>query len=152
MSDSISNAKLDALVAQYRPDPAARDVALLHLACVPAIMFSLLGMLFAINFGVSLIAVALTILYYYRFGHALAAVMGAALLAMLAVWMMLMPAHHLVAESIGIFLAALAGERTGSGNASRSGRSLTWCGRRILAAPAYTLVMLRNRLLKQPAT
>jgi len=145
MHRRASNRRLDDLVQQYASEQQARDNAVVHWICVLAVMFSGLGMLFAINFGISLIAIALAIVYYSRFGERIAATLGAMLLFMLAVWMMLMPAHHLVASSLCIFLAVLAFEfsgqiRFGQVNPLRRYRHYR------LAGLVYGLVVLRQKL------
>jgi len=152
MSDSFSNARLDALLLRHQPNPPGRETEFLPLVSIPAIMFAILGMLFAINFGISLIAIAAAILYYYRFGYPIAAGMAAVLLVMLAVWMMVMPAHHLVAASFGIFLAAIAAQIFGGVHAAGGRSSRIWVPRQILSAPVYAMVMFRERLIKNPGT
>jgi uncharacterized membrane protein YGL010W len=145
MSDSFSNARLDTLLRQYTPGPGEQDSHFLHWVCIPAILFAVLGMLFAINFGIALIAIAAAILFYYRFGYRVAAGMAGLLLGMLVVWIMVMPSHHLVAASIGIFLAALAGQILGGMHAALGKNRLAW-HRQVVAGPVYAMVMLRRSL------
>jgi hypothetical protein len=114
-----------------------------HWVYLPAIVFSVLGILFAINFGVALIAIALAILYYSQYGQLVAAQLGAALLAMLAAWMLVMPAHYVVAASLGIFVLALAGQWSGRVRAGGPEPSFSAWKHFLLAGPVYALALIR---------
>ncbi len=140
-----SNRRLVDLVQQFSDERLGLDNTVPHWIGILAVMFAALGMLFALNIGISLIAIAVAIVYYSRFGERIAAPLGAMLLCMLAIWMMVMPAHHLAASSLCIFLAALGPEiysRLRFGHAKPLGR--TW--RYFLDGPVYGLVMLMKKL------
>lgn len=149
MVRSASQRRLDDLLARHSLGQQADSNPAPHLICIPAVTFAALGLLFAMNFGISLIAIAAAILYYSRFGERIAAPLGAILLAMLAVWMtlsmLLMPAHHLVAAALSILLAASAAEfffQIRVGRAKPPG----WYRQYLLAGPVYCLVTLREKL------
>jgi uncharacterized membrane protein YGL010W len=154
MTSSSANARLDDLIRRYAGRQQDQEHAPMRRICIAAILFSALGILFAINFGLSLIAVAIAILYYNRFGQRVAAEMGAMFLLMLAAWMILsiifMPAHHLAAASFGMFVLALAGWFFGPISDRQGKLSLSGFGRDLQDDPIYLLVMIRERLLKNP--
>lgn len=146
----FKNARLEALIRQYPHDPWLRDDKLMHWVYLPAILFAVLGMLFILNLGIALIAVAVAILYYSRYGQGVAAQLGAVLLAMLGAWMMLMPVHHLAAASLGIFLFALAGRFFGQRRA-RGVRPIPGWKQYLLAGPVLALAMFREKLAVREA-
>jgi uncharacterized membrane protein YGL010W len=154
MTSSSANARLDDLIRRYADRQQDQEHAPMRRICIAAILFSALGILFAINFGLSLIAVAIAILYYTRFGQRVAAEMGAMFLLMLAAWMILsiifMPAHHLLAASFGMLILALAGWFFGPINDRQGKLSLSGFGRDLQDGPIYLLVMIRERLVKNP--
>jgi hypothetical protein len=145
MHSRAAHPRLDDLVQRYASEQQAGDQTALHWICIAAVIFSILGMFFVINFGLSLIAIAVAIVYYARFGERIAAPLGALLLGMLAIWMMLMPAHHLVASSLCIFLAALTAEFSGQIRAGQA-KPLSRYKQYLLAGPVYGLVMFREKL------
>lgn len=105
--------KLAAVLAEYARHHQNPRNKLIHCICVPAILFSVTGLLVAINFGVALIATAGAILYYNRFGAKIAMQMGAILIVMLLAWVTVMPAHHLASVAIAIFVLAWTGQFAG---------------------------------------
>jgi uncharacterized membrane protein YGL010W len=143
MNRGLSNSKRDRLLAGYAHGGQDPEHRFMHWVYLPAIVFSALGMLFAINFGIALIAIALAILYYSQYGQLVAAQLGAALLAMLAIWMLVMPAHYLVIASLGIFLLALASQCSGRVRAGGPKRSFTAWKHFLLAGPVYALAIIR---------
>jgi uncharacterized membrane protein YGL010W len=111
---SSSSDKLAATLAAYGRHHQNPRNRLIHCLCVPAILFSLTGLLVAINFGITLIVLAGAILYYHRFGRKAAMQMGAVLILMLVVWLAVMPSHHLVLVALAIFILACTGEAIGN--------------------------------------
>lgn len=116
---------------------------------LPAILFALLGLLFILNFGVALIGIAAAILYYGRSGLGIAAALGVLLLAMLGIWMMLMPVHHLPAAVGAIALAAVGGRLYGQLRAGEKPSLAEW-RQYLLAGPAEALALLRERITSRP--
>ncbi len=86
MTPAPADQKLAAVLAEYARHHQNPRNKLIHCICVPAILFSVMGILVAINFGVTLIAIAAAILYYNRYGHKAAIQMGVVLSVMLVAW------------------------------------------------------------------
>jgi hypothetical protein len=143
MNHGPFNSRLNQLVRRYgqsQRDPADR---IMHWVYLPAIVFAALGMLFAANFGIALIAIATAILYYSQYGQRVAAQLGGALLAMLLVWTLLMPAHYTIITSLGILAAALIGQFATRPRVGRPKATLASCRQYLLAGPVYALVLIR---------
>jgi len=108
-----SNALLNTLLDHYAESHRNPRNELIHCICVPAIVFAVLGMILSANIGLALIAVGLSLLYYIRLGWRAAFEMAVILIAMLFAWLMLMPAHHMLASAILIFALAWVGQFVG---------------------------------------
>ena len=139
-----STAKLDTLICHYAVSHKNPRNELLHCVCVPAIMFSIVGILFAINFGITLIAIAVAILYYNHLGQKAAMQMGAVLILMLFVWMLAMPAHHIITISVAIFILAWVGQLVGHFYEGAK-PSFTEDLQYLAIGPLYVLNVLRNK-------
>jgi hypothetical protein len=136
MNHGPFNSRLNQLVRRYgqsQRDPADR---IMHWVYLPAILF-------AANFGIALIAIATAILYYSQYGQRVAAQLGGALLAMLLVWTLLMPAHYTIITSLGILAAALIGQFATRPRVGRPKATLASCRQYLLAGPVYALVLIR---------
>jgi uncharacterized membrane protein YGL010W len=145
----MSTAKLDALISHYAISHQNPRNEALHCVCVPAIVFAVVGLLFAINFGVTLIAIAAAILYYNRLGQRAAMQMGAVLLLMLITWMLVMPPHHIVATAIIIFAAGWAGQFIGHMYEGAK-PSFLEDAQYLLIGPLYVLAVLKEKLARNP--
>jgi uncharacterized membrane protein YGL010W len=124
-----SDEKLAAVITNYRRHHQDFRNKMFHYICVPAIVFSVVGMFVALNLGVGLIAIAAAILYYSQFGPKIALQMGLIFIVMLAVWVAVMPMHHLFATAVGIFV-------------------LGWIGQ--FAGHIYVLEAFKERLARRP--
>jgi len=146
---SLSSDKLATALAEYgrhHQDPRNR---LIHCICVPAIVFSVTGLLVAMNFGVTLIVIAAAILYYNRFGRRVALQMGAGLILMLVVWLALMPSHHLVLVALAIFILGWTGQAVGHIQEG-SKPSFFEDIQSLLIGPIFVLAELKERLARNP--
>jgi uncharacterized membrane protein YGL010W len=149
MTSTPRDQKLVAVIAEYARHHQNPRNKLIHCICVPAIVFSLIGILVAINFGVTLIATAAAILYYNRFGQKAAIQMGAILIIMLVAWITVMPSHHLVSIAIGIFVLGWTGQFAGhiyEGSKPSFLEDLQY----LLIGPLYVLAELKEKLARNP--
>jgi uncharacterized membrane protein YGL010W len=146
---SLSSDKLAAALAEYGRHHQNPRNRLIHCICVPAIVFSLTGLLVAINFGVTLIVIAAAIVYYNQFGRRAALQMGAVLILMLVVWLALMPSHHLVLVALAIFILGCTGQAVGhiqEGSKPSFFEDIQY----LLIGPLFVLAELKERLAHNP--
>ena len=112
MDHSSQPRNIDILLARYGDSHQDHTNEIIHFVCIPLIVFSLLGILWAIHPAVA-VAVTLGSLYYYlklSRGFAVGmAVMSAAMLGMLA----LMPSMTVLPVSIAVFVVAWIGQFIG---------------------------------------
>jgi uncharacterized membrane protein YGL010W len=149
MNPATANPKLDALINHYASSHRNRRNEIIHCVCVPAILFAVVGLLLGLNFGVTLLAVAAAILYYNRLSQVAALQMGVLLLFMLAVWMMVMPAHHIVALALSIYVLGWIGQFIGhryEGAKPAFLEDLQY----LLIGPLFVLSVLRKKLFLNP--
>lgn len=103
---------IDVLLARYGESHRNPVNELIHIVCIPAIVFSLLGILWAIHPIVPLLVVAMALVYYSKLSRTFAlgmAVMAGAMLVLLA----LLPDGTVLPTSIGVFVAAWIGQFVG---------------------------------------
>ncbi len=149
MTLASGDIKLSSALAEYgRHHKNARNKRI-HLLCIPAIVFSVIGLLFAVNFGIVLIAIAAAILYYSRFGQRTAIQMGAILIVMLGLWMTLMPSYHLVLVALSIFVLAWTGQFAGH-IYEGSKPSFFEDIQSLLIGPVYVLAELKAKFARDP--
>ena len=103
---------IDVLLARYGESHRNPVNELIHIVCIPAIVFSLLGILWAIHPAVALLVVAAALAYYVTLSRTFALGMGVMAGAMLLVLAML-PDGTVLPTSIGVFVAAWLGQFVG---------------------------------------
>ena len=103
---------IDVLLARYGESHRNPVNELIHIVCIPAIVFSLLGILWALHPIVALLVAAAALAYYVTLSRAFAAGMGVMAGAMLLVLAML-PNGTVLPTSIGVFVAAWLGQYVG---------------------------------------
>ena len=103
---------IDVLLARYGESHRNPVNELIHIVCIPAIVFSLLGILWALHPAVALLVVAAALAYYVTLSRTFALGMGVMAGAMLLVLAML-PAGTVLPTSIGVFVAAWLGQFVG---------------------------------------
>ena len=112
MDHSASPRNIDVLLARYAESHRNHTNEIIHFVCIPLIVLSLLGILWALH-PVVAVAVTLGSLYYYtRLSRGFAAgmaVMSAAMLGILA----MMPDMTVLPVSIAIFVVAWIGQFIG---------------------------------------
>jgi uncharacterized membrane protein YGL010W len=103
---------IDVLLARYGESHRNPVNELIHIVCIPAIVFSLLGILWALHPAVALLVVAAALAYYVTLSRTFALGMGVMAGAMLLVLAML-PDGTVLPTSIGVFVAAWLGQFVG---------------------------------------
>ena len=112
MYTASTSRAIDVLLARYGESHRNPVNELIHIVCIPAIVFSLLGMLWALHPAVALLVAAAALAYYVTLSRAFALGMGVMVGAMLLVLAML-PDGTVLPTSIGVFVAAWIGQFVG---------------------------------------
>ncbi|MBZ2207854.1 Mpo1 family 2-hydroxy fatty acid dioxygenase [Massilia soli] len=100
------------LLSQYSDSHRNHTNELIHIVCVPLIVFSLLGMIWAVHPLAAVAVVAASLYYYFQLSKPFAIgmlAMAAVMLALLA----LLPPAAVLALSIAIFVLAWVGQFVG---------------------------------------
>jgi len=103
---------IDVLLARYGESHRNPVNELIHIVCIPAIVFSLLGILWALHPAVALLVVAAALAYYVTLSRTFALGMGVMAGAMLVLLAML-PDGTVLPTAIGVFVAAWLGQFIG---------------------------------------
>ena len=112
MEFSSTPRDIDVLLARYAESHRNPVNELIHFVCIPAIVFSLLGILWAIHPLVALAVVAASLVYYARLSRPFALGMAAMAAVMLGLLNML-PEGTVLVTSIGVFVLAWIGQFIG---------------------------------------
>lgn len=103
---------IDILLARYADSHRHPINEIIHCVCIPAIMFSLLGILWAIHPLLSLLVVLGALAYYARLSLPFA--IGMAIMAFVMLGLLqTMPPDIVLAASIGVFVVAWIGQFVG---------------------------------------
>lgn len=106
------NRAVDQLLEQYADSHRDHRNEVIHFICVPAIVWSILGLLWSIHPLVATVAAASSQLYYFRLSAPLAIGMLLMALAFLASFAAL-PAASVLPAAMGVFVVAWIGQFIG---------------------------------------
>lgn len=110
--DHLATSRVHQLIATYAESHQHPTNEVVHFVCVPAIMFSLLGMLWSLSPAVALAIVLGSLVYYFVLSVPLA--LGMLLLSVAMVWLLTeVPQAHLLATSVAVFVLAWIGQFIG---------------------------------------
>lgn len=112
MEFSSTPRDIDVLLARYAESHRNPVNELIHFVCIPAIVFSLLGILWAIHPLVALAVVGAALVYYTKLSRPFALGMAAMAAVMLGLLNML-PEGTVLVTSIGVFVLAWIGQFIG---------------------------------------
>lgn len=112
MEFSSTPRDIDVLLARYAESHRNPVNELIHFICIPAIVFSLLGILWAIHPLVALAVVAAALVYYARLSRPFALGMAAMAAVMLGL-LNALPDGTVLVTSIGVFVLAWIGQFVG---------------------------------------
>jgi uncharacterized membrane protein YGL010W len=135
---------IDILLEQYSESHRHPTNELIHFVCVPVIVFTLLGILWAIHPLLALAAVAAAMVYYFKLSRPFALGMLAMSAVMLAVLAM-MPPLTVLPLSIAIFVVAWIGQFIGHKIEGKKPSFLDDL-RFLLIGPLFVLSFLYRRL------
>ena len=136
--------QIDILLAKYAESHQNPTNELIHFVCIPAIVFSLLGILWAIHPVVALAVVLGSMAYYLKLSRPFAIGMGAMSLVMLAL-LALLPEMTVLPVSIAVFVVAWIGQFIGH---KIEGKKPSFFDdlRFLLIGPLFVLSFLYRRL------
>lgn len=112
MQNTGQHQDIHTLLSQYSESHRNHTNELIHIVCVPLIVFSLLGIIWAVHPLAAVIVVAASLYYYFQLSKPFAIGMLAMATVMLALLALLPPATVL-ALSIAIFVLAWVGQFVG---------------------------------------
>ena len=144
MDQTAQARSIDTLLDQYSESHRNPTNELIHMVCVPVIVFTLLGILWAIHPLVALAAGAGALWYYARLSRPFALGMLVMLALMLAV-LALMPPHTVLPLSLALFVVAWIGQFIGHKIEGRKPSFLEDL-RFLLIGPLFVLGLLYRRL------
>ena len=135
---------IDALLDRYGDSHRHPTNELIHVVCVPVIVFTLLGILWSIHPALAVAASVAAVVYYFRLSPPFAfgmLLMSAAMLAVLA----LMPRFTVLPLSVAIFVVAWMGQFIGHKIEGKK-PSFFEDVRFLLIGPLFVLGLLYRRL------
>jgi len=144
METTLQPRTIDVLLARYAESHRDPTNEIIHCVCIPAIVFSLLGLLWAIHPVVALLMAAGALAYYVRLSLPFAIGM-AALAAVVLGLLSAMPPEMVLPASIGVFMVAWVGQFVGHHIEGRKPSFLEDL-RFLLIGPLFVLGLLYRRL------
>jgi len=144
METTLQPRTIDVLLARYAESHRDPTNEIIHCVCIPAIVFSLLGLLWAIHPVVALLMAAGALAYYVRLSLPFAIGM-AALAAVVLGLLSAMPREIVLPASIGVFVVAWVGQFVGHHIEGRKPSFLEDL-RFLLIGPLFVLGLLYRRL------
>jgi uncharacterized membrane protein YGL010W len=103
--EHASQRQIVTLIAKYSESHLNPINELIHVICVPAIVFSILGLLWSVHPAVALALVVLSLIYYVSLSVTMA--LGMLLMSGLMLWaLQLTPQAYVLPGSIAIFVVA----------------------------------------------
>lgn len=135
---------IDTLLGKYSESHLNHTNEIIHFVCVPVIVFSLLGMLWAVHPVAALAVVLAAMAYYMKLSKNFAIGMGLMSLAMLGI-LALLPPPVILPLSIAIFVLAWIGQFIGHKIEGKKPSFLDDL-RFLLIGPLFVLSFLYRRL------
>lgn len=135
---------IDTLLGKYSESHLNHTNEIIHFVCVPVIVFSLLGILWAIHPLAAVAAVAASMAYYIKLSKNFAIGMGVMALFMLGI-LALLPPGIILPLSIAIFILAWIGQFIGHKIEGKKPSFLDDL-RFLLIGPLFVLSFLYRRL------
>ncbi|MFJ3059039.1 DUF962 domain-containing protein [Herbaspirillum sp. NPDC087042] len=112
MNTPIPERRIDELLARYAQSHRHPMNEIIHCICVPAIMFSLLGLCWTVSPAVALVVAAASLAYYLRLSPSFAVGM-LAMAALMLVVLARLPAGAVLPVSAVVFVLAWIGQFVG---------------------------------------
>ena len=110
--EQVAQRQIDSLLAQYSESHLHPTNEVIHFICVPAIVFSVLGLVWAAHPAAALAVTIVSLLYYIRLSLPFA--FGMLMMSGAMLWMLsALPQAHIWQISLGVFVVAWIGQFIG---------------------------------------
>ncbi|MCD2515029.1 DUF962 domain-containing protein [Massilia sp. G4R7] len=144
MNPSSQPRNIDILLAQYAESHRNHTNEIIHFVCIPLIVLSLLGILWAIHPAVAIAVTLVSLFYYVKLSPQFAVGMGVMSAVMLGI-LAIMPEFTVLPVSIAVFVVAWIGQFIGH---KIEGKKPSFFDdlRFLLIGPLFVLSFLYRRL------
>jgi len=144
MNPSSQPRNIDILLAQYAESHRNHTNEIIHFVCIPLIVLSLLGILWAIHPAVAVAVTLVSLFYYIKLSPQFALGMGVMSAVMLGI-LAIMPPYTVLPVSIAVFVVAWIGQFIGH---KIEGKKPSFFDdlRFLLIGPLFVLSFLYRRL------
>jgi len=144
MNPSSQPRNIDILLAQYAESHRNHTNEIIHFVCIPLIVLSLLGILWAIHPAVAVATTLVSLFYYVKLSPQFALGMGVMSAVMLGI-LAIMPPYTVLPVSIAVFVVAWIGQFIGH---KIEGKKPSFFDdlRFLLIGPLFVLSFLYRRL------
>jgi len=110
--EGVAQRQIDALLAKYAESHLNHTNEIIHFVCIPLIVFSFLGMLWAAHPLAALVVTIVSLVYYVRLSVPFA--VGMLLMSGAMLWILsILPQAWMLEISLGIFVVAWIGQFIG---------------------------------------
>lgn len=110
--ETIAHRQIDALLAKYEESHRNTTNEVIHVICIPAIVFSFLGMIWAAHPLAALAVTVASLVYYFRLSLPFA--IGMLLMSGIMLWILsVLPQGNILEVSVWVFVIAWLGQFIG---------------------------------------
>lgn len=110
--DKLADRQVDALLAKYEESHRHPVNEVIHCVCIPAIVFSFLGLLWALHPLATVAVTVVSLAYYFRLSVPFA--LGMLLMSGAMLWILaILPQDRILATSLVVFVLAWIGQFIG---------------------------------------
>ncbi|MEC4719644.1 Mpo1-like protein [Noviherbaspirillum sp. CPCC 100848] len=142
--ETIAQRQVDALLDKYGESHRNPANELIHVICIPAIIFSFLGLLWSLHPLAALAITIISLIYYLRLSVSFA--LGMVLMSGFMLWMLsLLPQAHVLSISLAVFVVSWIGQFIGH---KIEGKKPSFFDdlRFLLIGPLFVLAILYRRM------
>lgn len=142
--ETIAQRQVDALLDKYGESHRHPANELIHVICIPAIIFSFLGLLWSLHPLAALAVTIISLIYYLRLSVSFA--LGMLLMSGVMLWMLsLLPQAHVLSISLAVFVVSWIGQFIGH---KIEGKKPSFFDdlRFLLIGPLFVLAILYRRM------
>jgi len=142
--EHVAHRQIDALLAKYSESHLNPTNEVIHFICIPAIVFSFLGMIWAAHPAAALAVSVVCLLYYFRLSVPFA--VGMLLMSGTMLWILsMLPEARMLEISLAVFVVAWIGQFIGH---KIEGKKPSFFDdlRFLLIGPLFVLSFLYRRL------
>lgn len=142
--ETIAQRQVDALLDKYGESHRHPANELIHVICIPAIIFSFLGLLWSLHPLAALAVTMISLIYYLRLSVTFA--LGMLAMSGFMLWMLsLLPQAHVLSISLAVFVVSWIGQFIGH---KIEGKKPSFFDdlRFLLIGPLFVLAILYRRM------